>query len=342
MPRPTVRDIAAKAGVSLATVDRVMNARSGVRPDTVARVNDAIAALGYRRDMAAANLARRRQDRLTVLLPEAPSLFLQSLRAAVVEAAGDAMTDRADVTVETLPLQDPDRLQRQLAALRADPPDGVAVMAPQSAAISAALGQLAERGCAVVTLVTDQPTDMRQRFVGIDNFAAGRTAGVLMGRFLGGRTGPVGVVVSSLQARDMTDRLAGFTERLSRFEGLEVLPALEGHDDHTKVAALVADWLSRTPETAGLYCAGAGTRGVIGALKALGRPPGLCVICHEATPATRGALQDGTIDAVIAQNTGHIARSAIRVLKAQLSGTPVIASQEQIRIEILLAENLVD
>jgi LacI family transcriptional regulator len=55
MGKPTVNDIAREAGVSLATVDRVLNARPGVRARTINAVNDAISRLGYVRDMAAAN-----------------------------------------------------------------------------------------------------------------------------------------------------------------------------------------------------------------------------------------------------------------------------------------------
>jgi len=54
--KPTVNDIARVAGVSLATVDRVLNGRSGVRSLTIAKVNKAIDELGYVRDTAAANL----------------------------------------------------------------------------------------------------------------------------------------------------------------------------------------------------------------------------------------------------------------------------------------------
>jgi LacI family transcriptional regulator len=60
MSRPTVNDIAKAAGVSLATVDRVLNARQGVREKTVARVNAAIEQLGYIRDVTAPNRATAR------------------------------------------------------------------------------------------------------------------------------------------------------------------------------------------------------------------------------------------------------------------------------------------
>ena len=51
--RPTVHDIAAAAGVSLATVDRVLNLRPGVRSVTRAKVEQAIERIGYVRDVAA-------------------------------------------------------------------------------------------------------------------------------------------------------------------------------------------------------------------------------------------------------------------------------------------------
>ena len=54
MSRPTVHDIAREAGVSLATVDRVLNARPGVREKTIAKVRAAVERLGYVRDTYAA------------------------------------------------------------------------------------------------------------------------------------------------------------------------------------------------------------------------------------------------------------------------------------------------
>ena len=51
-------------------------------------------------------------------------------------------------------------------------------------------------------------------------------------------------------------------------------------------------------------------------------------------------LLSGRLDAVIAQNPGHLVRSALLVLRARCDGRATIASQEEIRIEILLRENL--
>ena len=83
--KPTVNDIARVAGVSLATVDRVLNARPGVRSVTVEKVQKAIAELGYVRDTAAANLARRRVYSLLFVLPETDNEFVRALEAQIAE-----------------------------------------------------------------------------------------------------------------------------------------------------------------------------------------------------------------------------------------------------------------
>ena len=54
MVRASLQDVARVAGVSLATVDRVLHGRAGVRERTVERVNAAVRQLGYRPDPAAA------------------------------------------------------------------------------------------------------------------------------------------------------------------------------------------------------------------------------------------------------------------------------------------------
>ena len=67
--RATLEDVARAAGFSLATVDRVVNRREGVREKTIARVEAAVARLGYRADPAAARLSRNQSFRFAFILP---------------------------------------------------------------------------------------------------------------------------------------------------------------------------------------------------------------------------------------------------------------------------------
>ena len=63
-------------------------------------------------------------------------------------------------------------------------------------------------------------------------------------------------------------------------------------------------------------------------------------IAHEVTDGSRRALIRGTIDVIINQDPGHEVRSAVRVLMARADNSQVIESQERIRIDIFMRDNL--
>lgn len=228
-----------------------------------------------------------------------------------------------------------DRVLNARAALDPDDLAGVAVMATPIAELRDAAARLRRVGLSVSALVSNQPDTVRDRFVGIDNDAAGR----LMGLFLLRGAVPVLFVTSSIRARDRLERRFGFdTLRAAEFPGLDVLPTLEAHDDPDRMARIIATAFAARPEIAGV-CSLSSRNGAL--LAALALQPGPCVvIAHELTPPSCAALLDGRIDAVITHDTGHLVRSAIRVLQARCDGRDNVASQERIRIEIILRENL--
>jgi LacI family transcriptional regulator len=243
--RPTVHDIAKEAGVSLATVDRVLNARPGVREKTIVKVQEAVARLGYVRDTYAANLARQRQYRIAFVLPEGPSQFAQSLKGALQEAYAAQIADRTILKTIRVPMQDPHAIVRALQSLNEEHLDGIALMVPETPQVRDAVARLKDAGVAVVTLVSDLPNSRRDFFIGINSVAAGRTAGSLMGRFVRG-AGEVLVVTNSMRARDSVERRLGFDEVMARdFPGLTVLPSVEAHDDPARMERIVGEVVAR-------------------------------------------------------------------------------------------------
>lgn len=339
--RPTVNDIAREAGVSLATVDRVLNDRPGVRSKTVLAVTDAIARIGYVRDLAAANLARSRSYRIACLLPDTPSQFVTTLDHALQEAAAAAVVSRTEVETLRFPAEDPHALVALLAHLQAGGISGVALMAPETPQLRDAIRSLRQAGIRVVALVSDLPNTERDHFIGIDNVAAGRTAGVLMGRFLSGNPGQVMVVAQSLVSRDALERRRGFDAVLQEaFPGIEALQTLEAHGSPDLLRRAVFEMSRHAPRLRGVYILGSGHRVLGAALADMALTPRVVVIGHELTPHTRAAVQDGSVDALVTQNTGHLARSALRVLRAKIDRVPIDEGQEQIRIDVVIRENL--
>ena len=82
MRNPTLHDVARAAGVSYSTADRVLNGRGGVAVKSVQRVRQAIEDLGYRRDITAANLSRRRSYRFAAWIPQGDHGFFSAIRRA--------------------------------------------------------------------------------------------------------------------------------------------------------------------------------------------------------------------------------------------------------------------
>ncbi len=338
MARATIEDVAARAGVSVATVDRVLNARSTVRPLNVKRVEAAIRALNYHPDRLAARLARGREYRFCFVLPEGDNVFMKGLEDEIAAHTSHLAAERVEADIRHTDVFDAAKLASALDAIHGY--DGVAVVALDHPRVREAVNGLMARGTEVVTLVSDVPGAARAHFVGIDNSAAGRTAATLMGRFLGGRGGKVGIIAGSLALRDHAERHFGFVQVMGQeYPSLQLLPLREERDSASRTGKATRDLFAHHPDLIGLYNVGAGTDGIIDTLRQAGRRDAV-VIAHELTAFSRAALMDGTLSAVIAQDPGHEIRSAMRVLMARCDRQPILAAQERISIDIFLRDNL--
>lgn len=339
MARVTAQDVAEAAGVSLATVDRVLNKRKGVREATIKRVTAAMDHLSFERDQTAANLARGRSYRFTFLVSAGETAFFSNLRQEIEAARLSAAKERIDVQMVAVPPLDPQAIVDALAKLGTDCGDGVAIVAIESQIVRDAINSLRQKGVHVITFISDVPNSRRERFVGIDNVAAGRVAASLLKRFIKSPTGDVAVVAGSGTLRDHVERRMGF-EQVMRTEcpHLNVLPWIEGEELAGIVEDKLSQLLAENSEIVGLYSLGGGTRGVIDAIETAQQR--LSVVTTELSEHARTALISGTVDAVLVQDPSHEVRSAIRVLKALTDETGINEKQERIRIEIFMRDNL--
>src|SRR5947209_15622642 len=122
----TLKDIARQAGVSLATVDRVLHNRPGVRADTVRRVKEAIERNSFQPHVAAAELARGRARRFAFVMPSGPNPFMQQIEAYLGEMSAWLSARRLSVEMINTDVFDPFVLAASLETLSGDY-DGVAV-----------------------------------------------------------------------------------------------------------------------------------------------------------------------------------------------------------------------
>ncbi len=338
--KPTVNDIARVAGVSLATVDRVLNRRPGVRAVTVQKVQKAIDELGYVRDTAAANLARNRVYNFLFVLPNTDNEFVEAISSQIAEQSRDQFIERTRIAIEKVAPFEPQDIVNILDTVDSLEVDGVAVFGPETPSVRDAVKRVRDKGVPVVALVSDLPSSDRDHFVGIDNISAGRTAAQLMGRFVH-REGKVLVLTGSRLARDHLERRQGFDLVVAEdFPHLEVVASVEGRDDPDLIYTMMPEIFETYPDLVGIYSSAAGNAGLIQFLSENTFSKDLVIIAHELTPLSREALRLGTFDALISQDSGHIVRSAIRLLRATSDKVPFNKAQERIRIDIYLKENL--
>lgn len=297
-----LQDIAAEAGVGVATVDRVINNRGGVRLDTAGKVLEAARRLGTNRVLPPLYV---RPIRIDVILSNLHPPFYRRLGAALADAALP-LGDR--VRVQQTYLDGAEVIARKIRADRAEY-DGIVVVGSEDREVRAAIGEASRSGKAVVTLVTDITASTRLAYVGIDNMRAGRTAGYFLGRMLGGR-GSALVVTGDTNNLCQSQREAGFRAALAeRFPGIAVAPTLVGREEERRTFSAVADALAEDDNVNGVYNTAGAVVAVADAIRSSRRT--VAYAAHELTPDSRRLLGEGALDLVIDQNPELQARRAV-------------------------------
>jgi LacI family transcriptional regulator len=141
MGKITIQDVARTAGVSLATVDRVLNRRAGVKPATIDRVQSAIRQLNYQPDRLAARLARAREYRFCFIFPSGNNSFMVALGEEVRAAAERMASERVSIDLLLTDVFDGEVLAATLESI-GDTHDGVAVVALDHTGVREAINAL--------------------------------------------------------------------------------------------------------------------------------------------------------------------------------------------------------
>ena len=283
--KPTMDDVAALAHVSRITVDRVLNRRGMVSARTEERVLAAARALNLDRSL---EIVPTRILRIGIVLQNNTNHYYVKLRQTYGRVAQQMAKfnlriswhyfDRLEAGAVNRTLEDAARSMDALIVVLFDDP-----------AITRTLRELSRR-MPVVTLASDLPQSGRLRYVGSDAIAEGRTAGGLVGQFLGDPGGEVVIIQGKTQLHEHAQREAGFRSTLRQhypkcsivdcYQTLEV-------DDGGRIIARV---LERFPGLRAIYNMSVGNPSIVQALKRVGRAGSTVIIAHTLTPETQDLL----------------------------------------------------
>ncbi|MFP5343917.1 MAG: LacI family DNA-binding transcriptional regulator [Candidatus Limnocylindria bacterium] len=248
--RVTVEDVGRAAGVSPATVSRVVNQNPRVTPETRAAVQRAIEQLGYVPNRAARSLMTRRSDSVGVVILEPPGrLFADPFFGLLMLGIGAGLSEREIQLVLLMAptAQDEERVERYLAAGHVD---GAILVGPHGE--DPLPRRLAEAGIPVV--LSGRPFDQEGvSFVDSDNRTGARSAVLHLAER--GRT-RIATIHGTLDLTSGRDRLEGYRDGL-RVAGLAHDPTLEAAGDFSTVGAAEAmrSLLERHPDLDGVFAA---------------------------------------------------------------------------------------
>lgn len=328
-----LKDVASQAGISIATVDRVLHQRGGVRPHTVRRVEQALAELERQKSQVGLvgrkfllDVVMQTPDRFSQLVRGAVERVMPTLHPAIFRARYHLGEDLSVAQLVAML----DKIAQQSS-------HGVLLKAPDVPELVQAVAWLQAQGIPVLTLVTDLPTSVRRAYIGMDNRAAGYTAAYLVAQWLGDPThAAAGVLIStsSSRFRGEEEREMGFRQAIrDRYSHLSVQEVSEGLGLHDATVALVRQRLRLCPEIQAVYSIGGANAAILEAFDQLQRPCRV-FIAHDLDADNLQLLRTGRLHAVLHHDMQHDMRQAcMQVMAAHGAapqGLPLIPSSVQV------------
>ena len=337
----TIKEIAALAGVSRGTVDRVLNNRGSVNPDTAEKIKEIAKALDYKPNRAGLVLAAQKKKlKLGVILFSLENPFFIDVLEGVNEKAEELAGYSCTVITKQIPLHVEAQL-RAIDELLEEEVSGIALAPCNDEHIRERINQLYEQGIPVVTYNTDIENSKRIAYVGSHYTKSGATAAGLLQLMTHGEV-HIGIITGSANILCHTERIAGFTEVLRPYsDHIHITEIVETHDDEIESYEKTTRLLTEHPEINALYFAAGGVYGGCRSIKALNRQNDIRVISYDKVPTTRELVMEGVIAATICQQPNVQGSKPLALLFAYLT-TGELPEKEYnyVAVDIRIKENI--
>jgi ribose transport system substrate-binding protein len=247
----------------------------------------------------------------------------------------------------TLDFQGPDQFDPSLQtpivnAIAAKKPDALLVAPTDTKAMFVPIKQVADAGSKVVLVDTtlEQP-DLAVSQIASDNEAGGRAAAKALSEAIGG-SGKVMVnnVKPGISTTDL--RAKGFQEEAEKL-GLDFVGVEYNNDQPDKAASIVKAALAKNPDLKGVFATNLfGAEGSAAGLREAGKQDTVKIVGFDAGPKQVKDLQDGLIQALVAQKPADIGAQGVQQAVAALNGDstkPKIATGSVILTKDNLSQN---
>ena len=342
MTRPTIRDLAEAAGVSVSTVNRVLGGAGNVRQGTMLRIQETAESIGFyglgsiRGHIA----AKRARHRFGFLLHQPTRPWYRNLAQALEAAAGRVQDRDVQVRIEFAQDLSPQYMSAKLRELGSEC-EAVGVVAAVHPLISQAVDDLKQRGVPVFALISQLSASGSVHYVGLDNWKVGRTSAWAIANICKA-PGKLGILVGNHRYRCQEMNESGFRSYFREFApDFTLLEPLSTYETSAVAQEMTEKLLREHPDLAGLYVAGGGITGAVEALRASGRANRIVSVGYELMDVTRAALLDGILTVLISHPLPRVADAAIAgMIRASAPSADTGNQTTILPFEIFTRENI--
>lgn len=340
--RKTIADVAHEAGLSPATVDRVLNGREKVREVTARQVFEAAQRIGYH---AAGLIGQRIQTELPLMrfgfvLHKEKQAFYQNFAGEISRAVANMTGVRIEAVIEFSPSQSPADFVRIMAGMKGRV-DAVAATAVTHHEVTEVVQDLRASGVPCFALLNDYGQGVRETYVGLNNLKVGRIAASMITTAMH-RPGKIAVFVGGYRWHGHELRETGFRSYFREFAPqFTILDTLVNLETRQLTYEATLDLLARHPDLRGIYCAGGGMEGAIAALRESRAPGEVALVVNELTPESRSALQDRYAVLVISTPLAALCRDLLALMAAAVNQGPSdITGQHFLQPDLFISESV--
>jgi ribose/xylose/arabinose/galactoside ABC-type transport system permease subunit/ABC-type sugar transport system substrate-binding protein len=207
---------------------------------------------------------------------------------------------------------DPNQQVKELEQLIARKPAGI-LIAPASNALRPSIDRAIDEGIPVVCIDTDEPLSKRYTFIGTDNYNAGRQTGAMLAKAIGGK-GEVALLMIPGQLNH-EERARGCKDVLGTFRDIRVVKIGNDQALATEAEKVARSILQAYPDLAAFGCVdAAGGEGCAVAVKEAGKVGKVKIIAMDRNETTLEFIEQGIIEASIAQRTYAMAYLGLQLL----------------------------
>lgn len=334
----TIKQIAEICGVSRGTVDRVLNNRGKVNPETEEKIRNVAMHMGYKPNLAGKALAvRKKPPCIGVVIPSEGNPFFDDVISGIRSAERELADYGLTVTLKTMRGYD---VEEQLRLIDSFSSIGILLLTPvDDDRIRLKIDELHDKGISTIALNSDIGNCKRLCYVGSDYYKGGMIACGILGLLTGG-TANAAVITGSNNILGHNQRIAGFREvRNSRYPEIIISASIATNDDDIVAYAETRRLLAEYPDIDALFIVAGGVYGVCRAVIDAGLDEKIRIVAFDDVPTTADMVRRGLIKAVICQHPHEQGYQAVK-LAFDFHVTGFIPSNFTVDNEIKILEAL--